>query len=268
MVDSGSGVELISGWGCGSASRNIQSASCLDIAATLAGIGTLCTWLSMTSAGICFRGTCFSGNRAGTDLMLVLSRLFPDEIASRFCPLTRAATKRLTSFAFKSGTNFKRRADSDWRVLEVGLEDWDGLVRWRCASVSSLDGLWPNVPVVVSIVERDLFLGRCGVASREVDRLDLSVAGPTVSFAVIFTLIVLNPKSLPVYFDFRVNCSFGPKKIQTDLLGQKNWSFAQVPPKDQFLMMNFNPHFSACWKLIFWVGTQIVNFFGGKENLR
>ena len=64
---------------------------------------------------------------------------------------------------------------------------------------------------------------------------------------------------------FRVNCSFGPKKIQTDLLGHKNWSFGQVPPKSQFLMMNFNPQCSACWKLTFWVGMQIINFFGEKK---
>ena len=52
---------------------------------------------------------------------------------------------------------------------------------------------------------------------------------------------------------FWVNCSFGHKKIQTDLVGQKNWPFGQEIPQDQFVMMNFNPNFSACWKLTFWV---------------
>ena len=74
-------------------------------------------------------------------LMLFLSRLLSAEIASRFCFLIRAATKRLTCFAFRSGTKLKRRAASDCRAVEAGLEDWEVFVMRRVASVSSLDRL-------------------------------------------------------------------------------------------------------------------------------
>ena len=92
--------------------------------------------------------------------MIVLSRVFTDDLASRFCFLIRAATKRLTSFWFKSGISFRRRVDSAWRGEVVVLDGSDVLVRSRVASASSLNKLWFPPPFVASMVEIDLFLGR------------------------------------------------------------------------------------------------------------
>ena len=105
------------------------------------------------------------------------SRLFPVEVASLFCLLIRAATKRLISFWFKSGTSFKRGADSDSRVEDVGLESSGVLVRSRVASDSSLDEPWFNPSFVVNMANRDLFLLRHGMDSMEDDRLALSGMG-------------------------------------------------------------------------------------------
>ena len=52
MVVAGSGVEFIAGSRTGPASRNIRSALCIDAAAALAGIGTLCIRLSVTFVNI------------------------------------------------------------------------------------------------------------------------------------------------------------------------------------------------------------------------
>ena len=107
--DATMGVDVIAESGCESASCNIRSASCFDVAAALAGICSL-HWLCAVAEGSSFWGTCFSENRAGMVLVCDFSRLFPVEVASLFCLLIRAATKRLISFWFKSGTSFKRGA--------------------------------------------------------------------------------------------------------------------------------------------------------------
>ena len=105
------------------------------------------------------------------------SRLFPVEVASLFCLLIRAATKRLISFWFKSGSSFTRRADSDSRVQEVGMESSGVLVRSRVASDSSLDGPWVNPSFVYNMADMGIFLLRCGTDSMENYRLGLSRVG-------------------------------------------------------------------------------------------
>ena len=98
-------------------------------------------------------------------------------MASLFCLLIRAATKRLIFFWFKSGTSNRRRADSDSRAEEVGLESSGVLVRSRVASDYSLDGLWVNPSFVDSMADMGLFLLRCGMDSMEDNRLALSGMG-------------------------------------------------------------------------------------------
>ena len=98
--------------------------------------------------------------------------------------LIRAATKRLFSFGFKAGNSFRRRADSDKRVEEVGLESSGVLVSSGVASDSSLDEPWYNPSFVVNMTDRDLFLARCGMDSIEDNRLALSVVGQLGIFAL------------------------------------------------------------------------------------
>ena len=119
--------------------QNIRSASCFDKAAAVAGIGSLFLWFCEASWEVILWVTCFSGNSAGIVLVLVLSRFFAVAPAARFRLLIRAATKRLTSFWFKSGISFRRRAESDWRGEATVLEGSEALVRSRVASASSLD---------------------------------------------------------------------------------------------------------------------------------
>ena len=84
VVGVGSGVKLIDVSGFPSVSCNIQSTSCFDKAAALAGIGSLPIWLCVASGDNTFWATCFSGNSAGIVLVIVLSRFFTVELAPCF----------------------------------------------------------------------------------------------------------------------------------------------------------------------------------------
>ena len=181
-------VNFIDISGCRSVSCNIRSASCFDKAAALAGIGRLDIWL-WTFWELSFWFTYLSGNNGGIAPEVGLSLVFTDDLVSLFCLLIRAATKKLTSFWFISGTSFRRRAESDWCGEVAILEGSDVLVSNRVASASSLVRLWVPPPFIASMVEIDLFLERWEIDSREDDRLALSAIGLVRFFIFSFTII-------------------------------------------------------------------------------
>ena len=136
-------------------------------------------------------------------LVCAFLRLIHVEVASLFCLLIRAATKRLISFWFKSGCSFTTRTDSDSRVQEVGMESSGVLVRSRVASDSSLDGPWVNPSFVDSMADMGLFLLRFGMNSMDNNRLALSGMGQLGFIAISFTIVKFQQsEEIPVIFYF------------------------------------------------------------------
>ena len=79
-----------------------------------------------------------------------------------------------------------------------GLGSRGVFVRIRVASACSLDTSCSNSSFAVNMVDRDRFLGRCGIDSRVGERLALSVVGPPGFFALSLTII----KNADLYFLF------------------------------------------------------------------
>ena len=69
-----------------------------------------------------------------------------------------------------------------------GLGSRGVFVRIRVASACSLDTSCSNSSFAVNMVDRDRFLGRCGMDSRGDERLALSVVGPPGFFALSLTI--------------------------------------------------------------------------------